>query len=210
MSENHPSTASELLCFPGAQDWCELDIELHCLVALIASQRPTGAFLLCAVTVPERWWMALMNLSSPSENCLIPAEVKREICDCEIQSVWQWKTFLFLTESCRRATWRDATKNRHCVVLRLIQRSRTLGELVYKHGYAQMHVKNRVLFETTFIRLHCNVCCKCKGLGIHRSTYAKRCCRDSQRDTWDGPQTFQSLFRIDGERTDSQTARVLH
>lgn len=85
---------------------------LHCLVALITSRRPTGWFLLWAVTVPERWLMALMSASGPSESSLILAEVNREICDRKIQSIWQWKTFLFLYTE--RATWRFAMKTRLC------------------------------------------------------------------------------------------------
>lgn len=86
--------------------------QLRCLVALISSLWPTGWFLLWAVTVPESWWMALMSVSGPSESSLTLAEVNREICDCKIQSIWQWKTFFFLPTE--RATWCVARKTRLC------------------------------------------------------------------------------------------------
>lgn len=104
---------------------------LHCLVALITSLRPTGWFLLWAVTVPERWWMALMSVSGPSESSLILAEANREICDCKIQSIWQWKTFLFLPTE--RATWRVATKTRLCGF-------DINPMVVYTHVYSHVHM----------------------------------------------------------------------
>lgn len=64
--------------------------------------------------------MALMSASSPSESCLILAEVNGEICDRKIQSV-----FLFLCTE--RATWHFAMKTRQC--------GSDINPLVVEHKY---------------------------------------------------------------------------
>lgn len=70
----------------------------HCLVALITSWPANWLVSLKGSSCAREVMDGFNECEPPSESSLILAEVNREICDRKIQSVWQWKTFLFLYE----------------------------------------------------------------------------------------------------------------